>query len=129
MTIVVAAAVIECDGRFLVTRRQRGVHLEGLWEFPGGKCRSGESLEGCLQRELREELAVDSFVGREIFQTAHEYADRRIELHFFLCRLTGEPAPQDGQEMCWASRDELCNLEFPPADAELLEQLRRTAAS
>ena len=50
--IVVTAAVIRRDGRFLVTRRQQGVHLEGYWEFPGGKCDDEESLESCLKREI-----------------------------------------------------------------------------
>ena len=54
MTIVVSAAVIEDHDRFFVTRRQKGVHLEGFWEFPGGKCEPGESLADCLQRELEE---------------------------------------------------------------------------
>ena len=63
------AAVIERDGRVLVTRRQRGVHLEGYWEFPGGKCHPGESLAACLARELREELDVDARIGPEMFTT------------------------------------------------------------
>ena len=54
--IVVAAAIIEHDGRFLITKRQKGVHLEGYWEFPGGKCDPGETIAACVSRELREEL-------------------------------------------------------------------------
>jgi len=61
--IVVTAAVIERDDAFLITRRQSGVHLEGYWEFPGGKCEAGESLADCLRRELREELDADAAVG------------------------------------------------------------------
>jgi len=129
LVIVVAAAVVERDGRFLITRRQSGVHLEGLWEFPGGKCADGESLAACLARELEEELAVPSDVGAEILTTVHDYPGKRIELHFFKCQLKSEPAPQLGQEMRWVARDELDGLEFPPADAELIEQLKRTAAS
>jgi 8-oxo-dGTP diphosphatase len=124
-TTIVAAAVIELDGRFLVTRRQRGVHLEGVWEFPGGKCDQGETLKACLARELREELDVRSRVGAEIFGTTHAYPERSIELHFFSCELLGEPRPQLGQEMRWVRRDELADLEFPPADAELIKILTR----
>ena len=119
-TVVVTAAVVEHGGRFLVTRRQQGVHLEGFWEFPGGKCDTDESLAGCLARELREELAVASRVGDEIFTTTHAYADRSIELHFFRCELLGDPRPQQGQQMRWVRRDELAALTFPPADAELI---------
>jgi 8-oxo-dGTP diphosphatase len=129
MTVIVAAAVVERDGRFLVTRRRGGAHLEGLWEFPGGKCDEGESLAACLARELREELAVESSVGVEILETVHDYPGTRIELHFFRCQLAGEPAPQIGQDMRWVSREELGRLEFPPADAELIAQLRRTGAA
>ena len=127
-TIVVTAAVVERDGRILVTRRQPGVHLEGHWEFPGGKCDPGEALDRCLSRELQEELGVGAVVGEEILATTHDYPDRRVELHFLRCRLTGEPAPQLAQEMRWVSRDELDALQFPPADEELIRLLKQTAA-
>jgi mutator protein MutT len=122
-TIVVTAAVIDRDGRFLVTRRQQGVHLEGYWEFPGGKCDPGETIAACVSRELREELDVDIHVGKEIFRTSHAYADRTVELHFVACRLRGDPRPQVGQEMRWAEREGLSRLPFPPADVELIRLL------
>ncbi len=122
-TVVVTAAVIERDGRFLVTRRQPGVHLAGRWEFPGGKCDPGESLAACMARELREELAVETVVGDEIFAVTHDYADRRVELHFLRCTIDGDPAPQLGQEMQWIRRSDLQTLEFPPADAHLIRML------
>lgn len=123
MNIVVTAAVIERDGAYLVTRRQRGVHLEGYWEFPGGKCEPGETLEDCLRRELREELGADAHVGAEILTVTHGYDDRDIELHFLACALAGEPAPLLGQEMRWVARAELRTLRFPPADDELIAVL------
>jgi len=121
--IVVTAAIIERDGRFLVTRRQPGVHLAGVWEFPGGKCHQGESLSACMARELREELAIDVTVGLEIFTTTHDYTDRRVELHFFRCESTDDPSPVLGQQMQWVEKEELGQLEFPPADAELIRLL------
>lgn len=123
--IVVTAAVVERDGLFLVTRRQTGVHLEGYWEFPGGKCHPEESLAASLERELREELDVAARIGEEVFTTTHAYPERRVELHFFRCELLGEPRPQIGQEICWVRRDELATLQFPPADAELIRILRQ----
>jgi len=122
-TVVVVAAVIERDDRFLLTRRQRGVHLEGCWEFPGGKCEPGESHPGCLMREIREELGVEAAVGDELLTTTHAYADRRVELHFLRCSVGGTPAPQLGQEMRWVAREQLALLAFPPADAELIQML------
>ena len=121
--IVVTAAVIERDGAFLVTRRQPGAHLEGHWEFPGGKCDPGESLAACLQREIREELDAQAIVGTEIYSVAHEYQDRTVELHFLACVLVGEPRSALGQEMQWVKRPDLGALRFPPADDELIARL------
>lgn len=127
-SLVVTAAIIEVGGRFLVTRRPKGVHLEDHWEFPGGKCEPGETLSACLRRELREELAVDAEIGAEILMTTHEYSDRRVVLHFMTCRIAGEPAPQQGQEMRWVARTDLATLRFPAADAELIQQLTARTA-
>ena len=125
MTIVVSAAVVSRDGRYLVTRRQRGVHLEGLWEFPGGKCEAGESVADCLRRELREELGTGAVVGEELLAVTHHYPERSIELHFLACELSDEPAPLLGQEMRWVARSDLRSLQFPPADDELIALLER----
>jgi mutator protein MutT len=124
-TIVVTAAVIECDGRVLVTRRLRGTHLEGFWEFPGGKCEPGESLEACLRRELREELAVDAIIGSELLSTTHAYPERKVELHFFSVTVAGEPVAQIGQQMQWVRREDLATLTLPPADDELVALLQK----
>ena len=125
MTIVVTAAVIRRGDRYLVTRRQQGVHLEGLWEFPGGKCDPGESLDACLRRELREELGADAAVGGELLAVTHHYPERSVELHFLACELKEEPAPLLGQEMRWVPRHDLRSLRFPPADDELIALLER----
>lgn len=122
-TIVVTAAVVERDGAFLVTRRLTGTHLAGTWEFPGGKCEPGEPLEACLWREIREELGARCSVGSEIFSITHEYTERRIELHFYACTLLDDPVPLLGQEMRWVPRSQLTELEFPPADDELIRKL------
>ena len=122
-TIVVLAAVIERDGRLLVTRRLAGTHLSGLWEFPGGKCEPGEAHEVCLARELREELDVDSEIGEELLVTEHAYPSRTVRLHFRHCRIHGEPSAMLGQEMKWVTRDELGTLEFPEADRDLIALL------
>jgi 8-oxo-dGTP diphosphatase len=123
--VVVTAAVVEQHGAYLVTRRPEGVHLAGLWEFPGGKCDGDESLRACLVREIREELECDVEVGREVFATAHAYPERIVELHFFACALKGEPKAALGQELRWVPRGELRSLTFPPADHELIELLSR----
>lgn len=119
-TVTVAAAVIEQDDAFLLTRRLAGTHLAGLWEFPGGKRHAGESLADCLRREMREELAADVDVGPEIVATRHRYPDRTVELRFFRCTLTSEPVPQLGQEMRWVPRHDLISLPLPSADEEIV---------
>ena len=122
-TIVVTAAVVEIDGRFLVTQRQKGTHLEGFWEFPGGKCDRDETLKDCLARELLEELDVASRIGEQLLTTTHTYPDRSVEIHFFRCELLGDPQPVLEQEMRWVAREDLASLEFPAADAELIRIL------
>ena len=122
--IVVTAAVVRRAQGYLVTRRPRGVHLENLWEFPGGKCEPGETHEHCLRREIDEELGVGVHVERKIFEVSHAYEDRVVELHFFECELLGEPNPRLGQDMRWVPADELGSLEFPAADERLIEMLR-----
>jgi 8-oxo-dGTP diphosphatase len=121
--IVVAAAVIRRGEQYFVTRRQAGVHLEGYWEFPGGKCEPGETFEDCLRREIREELDAPIVVGEQILAVSHDYPDRIVELRFFRCEFLGDPRAMLGQEMRWAARQELRSMTFPAADAELLELL------
>ena len=121
--IVVVAAVIERNGRFLVARRLAGTHLAGYWEFPGGKVAVGETQEEALRRELSEELNTDIANARRIFCTAHTYPERIVELHFYRGEITGEPHPVLGQELRWITREEFEGLNFPPADAELIDGL------
>lgn len=121
--LIVTAAVVPRGDTFLVTRRPRGAHLEGFWEFPGGKCDAGESLDACLRREILEELGCQTLVHDEIYTVTHAYDDRIVELHFFRCTLEGVPRPLLGQEMRWVARRELRSLSFPPADAELIARL------
>jgi 8-oxo-dGTP diphosphatase len=122
-TLIVVAAVVEDADRFLVTKRQAGVHLEGLWEFPGGKVGHGESHEDALRREMREELDTDVEVRAMISTATHAYPDRLVTLFFYRCRLTGTPRPLLGQEMRWVPRLELRALGFPRADEELIALL------
>jgi len=122
--IIVAAAVIERDGAFLLTRRLKGTHLEGTWEFPGGKCEPGETPEACLVREIREELALEASLGELLLVTRHAYPERSVELHFFRASVAGTPSPQLGQQMRWVPRGELGTLKFPDADADLIRILQ-----
>jgi len=123
--VPVVAAVIELEGRFLITRRLDGTHLAGLWEFPGGKILPGEKPEDALRRELKEELGVEAAV-RDLIQTVDwTYPEKSVRLLFFRCVLAGEPAPLEGQEMRWVAGPDLPSYTFPDADARLIAQLSR----
>jgi mutator protein MutT len=127
VTIVVVAAVIEQDGRFLVTRRQPGVHLAGMWEFPGGKIDPDETHADALSREIREELDADVVVGDLVLATTHAYPEKTVTLFFYRCTMVGEARPLLGQELRWVEREALATLGFPRADEELIRLLTQTA--
>ena len=122
--IEVVAAVIEHEGKILITRRPAGSHLAGLWEFPGGKPGPGETLEEALRREIEEELGAGASVGERLDTIEWQYPDKRVRLLFFRCRLEGDPRPLEGQEMAWVDPPDLARYEFPAADAALIKRLR-----
>jgi 8-oxo-dGTP diphosphatase len=123
MLVEVVAAVIEQDGRYLLTRRQEGTHLSGHWEFPGGKIAPAESQADALRREIREELDASLEVGHLMLTTTFEYPARAVRLHFYRCALLEPPRAALGQEMRWVTPEDLRLLPLPPADAALIELL------
>ena len=129
MTVIhVAAGLIERDGRYLIARRKRGVHLAGLWEFPGGKQEADETLEDCLRRELREELAIEITAPVHFYTTEHAYRDKTVALHFFFCAIrSGEPQALDCDDLRWVTPTEMAGYDFPPADRPVIEALQHRA--
>ncbi|MBN1907509.1 MAG: 8-oxo-dGTP diphosphatase MutT [Deltaproteobacteria bacterium] len=122
--IVVTAAIIRHDGKILITERPGGRHLEGLWEFPGGKKEAGEGLEECVKREIREEIGIDINPYELLLTVTHEYETKIVELYAFLCSLvSGTPAPLEGQKMQWVDPEELTLYQFPPPDQKIIEIL------
>jgi 8-oxo-dGTP diphosphatase len=127
--IEVAAGLVYREGRYLIARRNPGVHLAGLWEFPGGKRESGETLETCLRRELFEELGIRIDVPIPFQVVRHEYAEKTVQLHFFRCRIeAGDAMPIDCAEIRWVLPHELDDFEFPPADRPIIEALRQQSS-
>ncbi|HWN56222.1 MAG TPA: 8-oxo-dGTP diphosphatase MutT [Methylomirabilota bacterium] len=124
--VEVVAAVIERDGRYLITRRLEDTHLAGLWEFPGGKVWPGEQPEVALKRELSEELGVTAEVGELLESVDWSYPEKTVHILFFRCAIPGEPQPLQGQEMLWIEAAELSSRRFPEADAHLISRLSRT---
>jgi len=129
MTVIeVAAGLIHRNGRYLIARRKAGVHLAGYWEFPGGKREAGETLEECLQRELREELNVRVDIPVPYRIVRHEYPEKVVDLHFFRCVIeSGEAEALECAELRWVLPEEFSQFEFPPADGVILEALQRDA--
>lgn len=127
MTVVVAAAIIIERGRVLLTQRKRGTHLEGLWEFPGGKVEDGEDPKDALARELREELGIDAFVGDIVDVTFHRYDAKCVLLLFYAakrCAGSAEPRALDVAAFEWADARALDPARFPPADVAVLREVR-----
>jgi mutator protein MutT len=123
--IIVVAAIIRRNGKILITQRPPGVHLSGLWEFPGGKVEPTESLESALQREIGEELGIEIQVQNEFFRTDHHYPSRSVRLHFFNCSIIkGEPRALTVADVRWVAPCDIDRLDFPEADKELLAHLR-----
>jgi 8-oxo-dGTP diphosphatase len=124
--VEVAAGLVYREGRYLIARRNPGVHLGGFWEFPGGKCEVGETLEECLRRELFEELGIRIDVPIPFQIIRHEYEEKTVELHFFRCQIeTGQATAIDCAEIRWVWPHELSDFEFPPADRPIIEALQR----
>lgn len=127
VTLVVACALIDRDGRVLLARRPPGKPMAGLWEFPGGKVQDGETPEAALIRELREELAVDtkeSCLAPFTF-ASHSYEGFHLLMPLYLCRVwQGEPEAREGQELAWVRANRLRDYEMPPADVPLIAMLR-----
>ncbi|MBK6411838.1 (deoxy)nucleoside triphosphate pyrophosphohydrolase [Sphingopyxis sp.] len=121
--IVVAAALVDRDGRLLVQQRPEGLSMAGLWEFPGGKIEPGETPEQALVRELAEELAIDveqACLAPACF-ASDMLGDRHLLLLLYVCRKwRGTPTPQHASALRWARPVELHGLAMPPADKPLI---------
>lgn len=103
------------DGAVLVAQRPVGKHHAGLWELPGGKVEAGESLIEALQRELREELGVKSFVsGDALYLDASPEND--LTIHFLPAILEGEPQALEHAALAWLPAHDLVNVPLAPAD-------------
>jgi len=125
--LVAACALIDIDGRILMSRRPQGKDFAGKWEFPGGKMEVNERPEQTVVRELREELGIEpcerclqafSFVS-------HDYGDFSLLMPLYLCRQwDGFPHPKEGQEIRWVFPDRIMELDLVPADIPLAQEIR-----
>ncbi|OIQ06535.1 MAG: NTP pyrophosphohydrolase [Rhodobacteraceae bacterium CG2_30_10_405] len=125
--LVVAVALIDADGRVLLAQRPPGKSLAGLWEFPGGKVEAGETPEAALIRELREELAIDTWASclAPLTFASHSYPDFHLLMPLFACRRwQGIARGCEGQTLAWVRPNALRDYPMPPADLPLIPILR-----
>jgi 8-oxo-dGTP diphosphatase len=123
LVLVAAAALVDGDGRVLVSRRPEGKQLAGLWEFPGGKIAAGERPETALVRELHEELAIDVTASclAPLTFASHTYEDFHLLMPLYVCRRwQGIVTAREGQALKWLPPKALRDLPMPPADAPLI---------
>jgi 8-oxo-dGTP diphosphatase len=124
-TIRVVAAVVEREGRYLITQRRDQAVLANLWEFPGGKVEPGESDEQALQRELRERLDAEGHIGKKLGEKVHEYDGYRVALALYGATLT-EDRPlvaKRVKDFRWVASSEFDQYPFPDADQQTMDQL------
>jgi 8-oxo-dGTP diphosphatase len=125
--IVSAVALIDVDGRILLTQRPVGKSMAGLWEFPGGKVEPGETPEHALIRELQEELGIDTWESclAPLTFASHSYDDFHLLMPLFACRKwQGIAEGREGQALKWVWARDLKSYPMPPADIPLIAILR-----
>jgi 8-oxo-dGTP diphosphatase len=126
LLLVAAVALIDADGRVLLSKRPLAKQLGGLWEFPGGKVEQGERPESALIRELKEELAIDvaeSCLAPLTF-ASHAYEDFHLLMPLYVCRRwNGQAVGAEGQEIAWVKPLKLRDYPMPPADIPLIPHL------
>jgi 8-oxo-dGTP diphosphatase len=123
-TIRVVAAVIEHEGRYLITQRRPNAVLPLLWEFPGGKVEEGETDAAALLREVRHRLGVEITVGQLISFVSHPYEKYTVDLYLYECSIeSGEPVPKAVHAYKWVTSAEFDQHPFTPADEASMNKL------
>jgi mutator protein MutT len=121
-----AIAVVINEGKVLICQRKKDDSFGGFWEFPGGKCEPGETLESCLIRELQEEVALLVQPVEAYPPIAHDYPTVKLTLHPFRCKLiSGQLQLIECQQAQWVAPQSLRNFRFPPANAALIERIQK----
>ena len=126
LLLVAAAALVDADGRVLVTRRLEGKTMAGLWEFPGGKVEGVEVPEAALIRELKEELGIDTSASclAPVNFASHTYDGFHVVMLLYVCRRwQGIAVGQEGQALKWVRPRDLRDHPMPPADRPLIPAL------
>ena len=122
---VAVGVVIDESNRVLVSLRAKQAHQGGLWEFPGGKCEPGETIEEALRRELDEELGIQVLRDAPLCEISHDYGDKRVLLEVRrVLSFAGEPKGREGQAVRWAAIDSLEPSQFPAANGPIIRRIQ-----
>ncbi len=133
LKLEVTAAVLKKNGEYLVCTRPPGkAEYENLWEFPGGKIKSGESRASCIEREIQEELGLEIIALDTIMTNVHQYPEKTVILHFIRCISRKEdalPEPTEGQKYKYIKANDFDSVSFLPADiaaADFIKKIEMT---
>tara|TARA_B100000214_G_scaffold373544_1_gene354093 strand:+ start:792 stop:1931 length:1140 start_codon:yes stop_codon:yes gene_type:complete len=113
-------------GELLIDQRLENSSMGGMWEFPGGKKESNESIEKTIERELKEELGVDVNVGDKLISFEHRYSHKKLYFTVHICSIkSGEPKPLSCQKFLWVSPNSLSDFPFPAANSKIISELHK----
>jgi mutator protein MutT len=119
--IEVTAAILEEGKKIMIARRAAGKHLEGFWEFPGGKIKENETPELCLTRELKEEFEIDVKIDKYIVESIYKYSKKTIKLIAYTGHIiNGNMILNDHDKVEWIDLEEIINYKLAPADLPLI---------
>ncbi|HAA15043.1 MAG TPA: 8-oxo-dGTP diphosphatase MutT [Cytophagales bacterium] len=121
--LLVTAALLVRNGRYLLAKRPQGKHLAGYWEFPGGKVQENETPAQALRRELKEELGIHVQVGDLFLDHTHQYPDRQVRLLTIQCQTQEEPQALEHDELIWLKPEEMRQYPISPADEAVIDLL------
>jgi len=120
------AVIYDSQGKILIDRRQQGGEMGGLWEFPGGKIEAGETIEECIQREIKEELAIEIRVGERLTTIEHTYDTFQVTLYVHDCQyVSGTPQTIECEEIHWVDPAQMEQYQFPQANLQIIKLLQQ----
>ncbi|RKX63361.1 MAG: 8-oxo-dGTP diphosphatase MutT [Thermodesulfobacteriota bacterium] len=126
MTLKVVAGFLKKGDKFLLVRRPLNKKRGGLWEFPGGKVEDGETLKEAIERELKEELGIETKAKNLVCKTIYKYPEGEIELSLLEVEFKEDPILKEALESKWVTIEESEKLELCPADMRILKNLKKT---
>lgn len=125
-TLHVVCAVIRKDDKIFATQRGYGEFKDG-WEFPGGKIESGETPQQALKREIHEELDTEINVGYQIETVEYDYPEFHLSMQCFWCNvLSGKLTLLEAEDARWLTKDTIENVDWLPADKELVQKIKES---